>query len=88
MLKILYSPRFAKRFKKLSQSIKEKAIEKEKIFRQNPFDGRLRTHKLHGEMDNCWAFSVDYSTRIIFSFENNEIIHFHTIGSHDLYHEL
>lgn len=82
---ILYSPRFAKRFKKLPADIRRKAAEKEGIFRNDPFDARLRTHKLHGDLAGCWAFWVDYQTRIIFTFEEDGVVHFHTVGSHDVY---
>ncbi len=85
MLKILYSPRFAKRFKKLPERIREQAARKESIFREDPFDDRLRTHKLHGDLADCWVFSVDYATRIIFSFEKDGVVHFHAVGGHDLY---
>lgn len=46
------SPHFNKQYKKLPQEIKEQAKKKEKIFRQNPFDSRLKTHKLHGRQKN------------------------------------
>ena len=85
MLKIYYSPRFAKRFKRLPQRIKYKAFEKERLFRKDPFDAGLKTHKLHGGLSDCWSFSVDYSVRIIFSFEGESVVRFHTIGGHEAY---
>lgn len=39
---------FDKRYKKLPWKIKERAKRKEIIFRDDPFDPRLRAHKLHG----------------------------------------
>lgn len=84
-MKITYSPYFKKVFKKIPQEIKKLAVEKEKIFRNNPFDQKLKTHKLHGKIDDCWAFSVNYSYRIIFEFRENEEIWFHNIGNHDIY---
>jgi len=45
---IKISPRFEKHYKKLSKEVKEKAREKEKIFRENPFNPILKTHKLTG----------------------------------------
>lgn len=85
MLKILYSPRFAKRFRKLPWRVRAQAMEREVIFRADPFDARLKTHKLHGELVDCWAFSIDHSTRIIFSFEKDGVVYFHAVGGHDLY---
>ncbi len=66
--KIKTSPRFEKRYRKLSQEIKEKAKEKEKIFRENPFSPLLKNHKLHGKEKEVWAFWICYSCRIKFIF--------------------
>lgn len=68
---IKVSPLFEKHYRKLSARIKEKAKKKEKIFRQNPFDPRLKAHKLSGKERECWAFSVDYFYRIKFIFLND-----------------
>jgi hypothetical protein len=40
------SPFFERHYKKLPKEIKIKSEEKERIFRENPFDPRLKTHKL------------------------------------------
>ncbi|NER24489.1 MAG: type II toxin-antitoxin system mRNA interferase toxin, RelE/StbE family [Symploca sp. SIO1C2] len=37
-----------------------------------PFNPRLRTHKLKGELQNSWACSVGYDLRIIFKFVEYE----------------
>ena len=39
---------------------------KEAVFRKNPFDKRLKTHKLSGKEKEPWAFWVDYSYRLGF----------------------
>jgi len=62
------SSKFRKSYKKLLKSIKDMAKEKEKIFRTNPFDARLNTHKLHGKYKECWAFTIADQYRIIFFF--------------------
>ncbi len=48
-MKIIYSPIFLKKYKKLSNQIKKLSEEKEQLFRKNPFDLQLKTHKLHGK---------------------------------------
>lgn len=65
--------------------IKLKAEGKEKIFRKDPFDPRLRTHKLTGRLKEFWSFSVDHQHRIIFEFVSKDTIWFHSIGTHDIY---
>jgi mRNA-degrading endonuclease YafQ of YafQ-DinJ toxin-antitoxin module len=69
----------------MSLEVKEKVEEKEVTFKEDPFDPRLKTHKLNGDLSGLWAFSVDYSIRIIFEFENQETVKFHAIGGHDIY---
>lgn len=84
-MQILYLPKFARQFKKLPKSVKDAAIEKEKIFRKNPFDLKLKTHKLKGELDTFWSFSINYSYRIIFDFADDETVRFYSVGDHDIY---
>ncbi|TSC94973.1 MAG: hypothetical protein Athens101410_692 [Parcubacteria group bacterium Athens1014_10] len=84
-MRIKVSPQFQKNYKKLPNSIKEKAKKKETIFRNNPFDSQLKTHKLSGRHKDSWAFWVDYSYRIIFIFLSSEEILFLDIGSHKVY---
>lgn len=84
-MEISYSPKFAKEYKKLSNSIKLKAEKREKIFRKNPFDKSLKTHKLSGKFQGLWAFSIDHKHRIIFEFMQDDTMTFHLIGNHSVY---
>jgi mRNA-degrading endonuclease YafQ of YafQ-DinJ toxin-antitoxin module len=65
--------------------VKTKAEEKEKIFRANPFDTRLDTHKLHGKYKEYWAFTVVGQYRIMFAFSGKEFVDFINIGTHEIY---
>ena len=56
--------------------------EKVDIFLTDPFDQRLRTHKLSGKPKKLWSFSLGYDFRVIFYFEGEQAI-FIDIGSHD-----
>ena len=84
-MEIFYWPKFAKYFKKLPVEIQKKAVEKEKVFKKNPFDPRLKTNKLHGELSEYWSFSINYKIRIIFKFINKSTVGFYLIGDHDIY---
>ena len=86
-MKIYYSSRFERKYRKLPLKIKILAEKKEKIFRQNPFDSRLRTHKLKGRLKDFWSFSIDDSYRIICEFVEEDIVWFHLVGTHDIYGE-
>ncbi len=84
-MEIEYSPKFLKQFKRLPKKIKENAILCEKLFRKNPFDPKLKTHKLHGEIKEYWAFSISYNYRIGFTFIERDLVYFHAIGTHGIY---
>jgi len=84
-MKIFYRPRFEREFKKLPVKIQDLVVEKEEIFRKDPFDSRLNTHKLHRPLKTFWAFSVDYKNRIIFDFCDKNMVRFYSVGDHDIY---
>lgn len=87
-MQIAYSPQFVRDFKRLECKIQKKAKHKEEIFRHNPFDSRLKTHKLSGRFEGYWSFSVAYDCRIIFSFYNENAARFVAIGGHSIYRRL
>ena len=84
-MKIYYSRKFAKEYKKLPLKIKILAEKKEKIFRKNPHESSLKTHRLKGRLKEYWSFSIDYHYRIIFEFREKDIIWFHSVGTHEIY---
>jgi mRNA-degrading endonuclease YafQ of YafQ-DinJ toxin-antitoxin module len=84
-MRIIYTTEFRRLFKKLPMDIKEEALKREKIFRVDPFNKKLKTHKLSGKLKGCWAFSVSYQKRIIFEFGTDGIIYFHSVGDHNIY---
>ena len=84
-MKIIYTSKFFKEYKKLPKEIKTLAENKEKTFRGNPFNSILGTHKLHGRLRDFWSFSIGYKYRIIFEFGDKNIIYFHSVGDHDIY---
>jgi len=85
MLKIYYSSKFFLEYKKLPLDVKKIAEKKELIFRENPFDSRLNTHKLKGNLKGFIAFSVNQKYRIIFEIINPNLVWFHSIGDHSIY---
>lgn len=83
--RIEYSSKFLKSLKKLPERIIENAERKEKIFREDLFDLRLKTHKLSGKNKRCWSFWIDNSYRIKFVFLSKRVVLFLDIGLHDIY---
>lgn len=84
-MKIIYSSKFAKEYKKLPLKIKNSAEKKEKIFKKDPFDPSLKTHKLTGRLKEYYSFSIDYQYRIIFEIVKKDLIWFHSVGTHTIY---
>lgn len=84
-MRIFFSSRFNRSYKKLSKELKIQAKKKEKIFRKNPFHSQLKTHKLHGKYKDYWSFSISGSYRIMFDFVSEKEIVFVDVGDHDIY---
>lgn len=84
-MQIYYSSKFKREYKKLPKSVKILAEDKEQVFREDPFDARLDTHKLHGRFREFWSFSIDNRFRIIFEFAGKDIVWFHSVGDHSIY---
>ncbi len=84
-MRIVYLKKFIKQYKKLPVEIKKIAKEKELLFREDPRNISLKTHKLHGDLKSFWAFSVNNKIRIIFDFDQDKNVRFYTIGNHDVY---
>jgi len=83
-MKIIYSSKFKRSFKKLTTFLVEKTIERTIIFEKNPFDPRLDTHKLHGKLKTKWSFLINGKNRVLFEFDKSDVI-FLDVGDHDLY---
>jgi len=86
--KILYSDRFTKRYRRLSEEIKKIAKKKVEIFKISPLHPSLRLHELHGEFSGTWSISLNTNYRIIFERMPNGDIVFQSIGKHDIYKNL
>lgn len=81
---IYYHPQFRRSFLSLPKEIQKTAKEKVLLFKNNPFDGILKTHKLHGKLKEHWGLTVKGQYRIIFIFDGDDAI-FLDIGLHDIY---
>lgn len=84
-MKIYYRPRFEREYKKLPLSLQLLAEKRVALFQNNPYDSRLKTHKLHGDLEGFHAFWVDFHNRIMFDFVDEETVEFYSIGDHDIY---
>ena len=55
------------------------------LFIQDPFDPKLKTHKLSGKLKNLWSFSIENDVRVVFFFTDDKPKRavFVDLGSHN-----
>jgi hypothetical protein len=82
------SPDFWKSFYALSPAQKARTRAAWLIFKQDPFDPRLRTHKIHrlsaAVKRTVHAITIEGDLRAVFYIEDNVVFTF-AIGTHDIY---
>jgi hypothetical protein len=75
-------------FYSLPSAQKESARRAWKIFKQDPFDPRLRTHKIHRlsalMRRTVHAVEIETDLRVVFYVEGDVVMSFN-IGTHDIY---
>ena len=81
--KISYTKKFEKNYKQLSKNEQKILKEKIKLLIENPMHPSLRTKKIQGT-DNFMEFSLNMSIRVIWYYENDNIILMLDIGHHDI----
>ena len=82
------TPQFRKAFDALRPEDQSAARDAFKIFKANPFDPRLRPHKINRlsalRRTTIWSITIKGDLRAVFSMNGNTIIS-EDIGSHDIY---
>lgn len=79
---------FWESFYDLSPGQKESTRRVWEIFKENPFDPRLRTHKIHRlsaqYRHTIYAVEIEGDLRVVFFIERNLVVTV-DIGTHDIY---
>lgn len=87
-MKFRASETFWKHFYDLSPGQKESVRAAWKIFKSDPFDPRLRTHKIHRLSTalgrTVYAVAIEADLRVIF-YLDGDMVRTVDIGTHDLY---
>ena len=82
------SETFWRSFYRLGAPQKESARKAWEIFKQNPFDPRLRAHKIHQLSaalgQTVYAAEVEADLRVVFYLEG-DLVRTIDIGAHDVY---
>jgi len=85
-MKVTFSSSFKKAYKKRIRFDPEKQLkilEALSLFINDPYHPKLRTHKLTGQLNELWSFSIEYDLRVIFYFINDNEVILEDIGNHD-----
>lgn len=84
---VSYTAAFIRMLAKLSPALREEALEKIELFREEKNHETLKVHKLSGALKGRYSFSVNYKTRIVFNFTKTspKEARLDAIGDHDIY---
>ena len=85
MLKTHYKPSFLKKFNRLSEGLQDEVEEKIELFKKDPADSFLKSHKLKGPFKGCFSFSVNYRYRVVFEYLSKKEVVLLCVGDHDIY---
>ena len=86
-MEVSFSNSFKKAFEKRIKSVETKTEfwVRVDLFIKDPFDPKLKTHKLSGKLKNLWSFSVENDVRVVFFFTDDKPKRavFVDLGSHN-----
>lgn len=86
MIKVVWDNGFKRIYRKKvknDEELKKRFWDALQLFVKEPFNPRLRTHKLTGKLEGLWAFSVAFDCRVIFKFLTKNEVLLIDIGGHD-----
>lgn len=78
--------RAARRLVKRDPSVASALRTTLELLAEDPFQPRLRTHKLKGKLAGSWAASVTYELRVVFEFVKrgeDQVVLLASVGTHD-----
>ena len=82
------TPKFWRSYRKLPPAQRTSAFAAWKIFKQDPFDPRLRTHKIHRLSAvagrTVYAVEVEADLRVVFTLDGDTLTSL-DIGTHAIY---
>jgi plasmid maintenance system killer protein len=85
MIRIVLAPRFVRVLKKLEPDVQEAFYEKATAFQSLEQHKVLHVHKLHGALQGCNSFSINYAWRVVFRWKDKKTAEFLAIGDHTVY---
>ena len=82
MRELLFTPRFDRLFRNLSQDTQERAYEKLALYLQDAAHPSLRVKRIKGS-PGIWEMSITMSIRITFQVEGDKVL-LRRIGTHEI----
>lgn len=83
-MQYLYTARFLRSLKKCDEAVQDDVFHAVNLFENGNNSEKLKLHKLHGKFKLWYAFSVNFSYRIIVKIEKGTT-YYMDIGTHDVY---
>lgn len=84
-MEVLYTPHFKRDAKRLPASMRPLVEKRLKQFMNDPRHPSLDVHKLHGSLEDIWAFSINLRIRVLFEYIGKDRVVLHAIGDHSIY---
>ncbi len=88
MIRIFLSKKLTKELKKIEKKnpkLLDEILEKIEKFKDPKNHKILKVHKLHGKMNKRYGFWINYKDRVIFKYQEKNIINLLTFGDHSIY---
>jgi len=83
-MEIIFASSFGRGYRKLEEWQKERVDRAIAIFREDPFDQRLKNHKLRGQKEGVRSISGGYDLRILyFEHDGHAVVILVEVGTHD-----
>ncbi len=86
-MKIIFSKRFQKRYKKLPKNLREQFDKRIDLFKENSNNPILCDHALKGNFLGLRAFSVSGDCRVTYKMLDEKVIYLGDIGKHSQIYE-
>ena len=84
-MRVYFKPTFIRKLKQLETALRGEAMEKIELFKDEKNHKQLKVHKLKGVLSGRYSFSVNYKTRIVFSYLSKNEAVLLAVGDHEVY---
>lgn len=86
-MKIQYTTKFKKQYKKLPIKIQKKFDDRIILFVEDPTNPVLRVHPLQGSYSGYWSMNISGDLRAVYLKRSDELVIFALIGTHSQIYE-